>query len=110
MCAVSSLTHPLASLLTLRLSLSLARARSTADTPGPISQGRFLTALGLQPRLAALLRSAPTEERRKEIESAARRLVDKTGMGEQYKIMGVVPKGKGQGVGEEAGVFPFNLQ
>lgn len=81
-----------------------------ADTPGPISQGRFLTALGLQPRLASLLRTAPTEARRKDIESAAKRLVDATGMGEQYRIMGVVPKGKGGGTAEEAGVYPFNLE
>ncbi|POY74000.1 hypothetical protein BMF94_2811 [Rhodotorula taiwanensis] len=109
---VDPLTEPGHTDLTANVDFAyLAEAMSeTADTPGPISQGRFLTALGLQPRLAALLRSAPTEERRKEIESAARRLVDKTGMGEQYKVMGVVPKGKGQGVGEEAGVFPFNLQ
>ncbi|GAA5992727.1 hypothetical protein JCM10908_006900 [Rhodotorula pacifica] len=87
----------------------LAEAMSeSAETPGPISQARFLTALGLQPRLAALLRSAPSEERRKEIESSARRLVDKTGMGEQYKIMGVVPKGVG--AMQEEGVFPFNLK
>ena len=80
---------------------------SAAETPGPISQSRFLTSLGLQPRLAALLRSAPTPERRTEIESAAKRLVDQTGMGAQYKIMGVVPKGTG--ARQEEGVFPFNL-
>lgn len=81
---------------------------STAETPGPISQSRFLTSLGLQPRLAALLRSAPTPERRAEIESAAKRLVDQTGMGAQYKIMGVVPKGMGARQ-DPPGVFPFNL-
>ncbi|GAA5877005.1 hypothetical protein JCM3774_006873 [Rhodotorula dairenensis] len=111
---VDPLTEPGHTDLTANVDFAyLAEAMSdSAETPGPISQGRFLTALGLQPRLAALLRSAPTEERRKEIESAAKRLVDKTGMGEQYKIMGVVPKGSGesQKAGSGGGVFPFNLE
>lgn len=92
----------------LTLDSTTPRRRWAAETPGPISQSRFLTSLGLQPRLAALLRSAPTPERRTEIESAAKRLVDPTGMGAQYKIMAVVPKGTGAKQ-DPAGVFPFNL-
>ncbi|TKA57808.1 hypothetical protein B0A53_00957 [Rhodotorula sp. CCFEE 5036] len=106
---VDPLTEPGHTDLTANVDFAyLAEAMSeSAETPGPISQSRFLTSLGLQPRLAALLRSAPTPERRKEIESAAKRLVDQTGMGAQYKIMGVVPKGTGKR--QEEGVFPFNL-
>ncbi|BGP54659.1 hypothetical protein JCM8202v2_002246 [Rhodotorula sphaerocarpa] len=109
---VDPLTEPGHTDLTANVDFAyLAEAMAdTADTPGPISQGRFLTALGLQPRLGSLLRTAPTEARRKDIESAAKRLVDATGMGEQYRIMGVVPKGKGGGTAEEAGVYPFNLE
>ncbi|GAA6019158.1 hypothetical protein JCM10207_006565 [Rhodosporidiobolus poonsookiae] len=82
------------------------------STHGPLTQTRFLTSLGLQPRLAALLRAAPTEERRKEIESAARRLVDMGGMGGQYRVMGVTPRRAKEGREEEKGegVFPFDLE
>lgn len=75
---------------------------TTASTHGPLPQSRFLTSLGLQPRLAGLLRGAATDERRKEIESAAKRLVDQGGMGSQYKVMAVTPKGAKD-------VFPFDL-
>ncbi|GJN89885.1 hypothetical protein Rhopal_002874-T1 [Rhodotorula paludigena] len=57
----------------------------------------------------ALLRGAPSEERRKEIESAARRLVDKGGMGEQYRFLGITPKKK-QADATGEGVFPFDLE
>ncbi|GAA5989382.1 hypothetical protein JCM11641_004206 [Rhodosporidiobolus odoratus] len=80
-----------------------------ARTHGPIPQSRFLTSLGLQPRLASLLRNAQTPERRSEIESAAKRLVDKGGMGEQYRVMALLPRGEGQKQNAE-GVFPFDLK
>lgn len=53
------------------------------------------------PRLAGLLKAAQPE-RKKEIESAAKRLVDATGMGSQYKILGLTPKGV-----QEGQCFPF---
>ncbi|BGP47040.1 hypothetical protein JCM10450v2_002892 [Rhodotorula kratochvilovae] len=74
-----------------------------ADTHGPLPQSRFLTALGLQPRLAGLIRGAASEERRKEVESAAKRLVDGAGMGSQYKVLALTPRGA-------TGVFPFDLE
>ncbi|GAA5839478.1 hypothetical protein JCM11251_002736 [Rhodosporidiobolus azoricus] len=113
---VDPLSEPGHTDLTANVDFSyLAEAMSDfATTHGPIPQSRFLTSLGLQPRLASLLRNAPTEERRKEIESAAKRLVDVgvEGMGGQYRVMGVTPKkGKGQGEGMEAEeVFPFDLK
>ncbi|KAM0788941.1 hypothetical protein ACM66B_003016 [Microbotryomycetes sp. NB124-2] len=57
----------------------------------PMTQASFLYALGLEPRLQALLRAA-SPERKNDIESAAKRLVDPTGMGTQYKVMMVTSK------------------
>lgn len=70
------------------------------DTHGPLSQGAFLESLGLHPRLSCLLAKA-AEDRKKEIESAAKRLVEKTGMGTEYKVMAFTPKGV------VIGCFPF---
>ncbi|ORY91491.1 S-adenosyl-L-methionine-dependent methyltransferase [Leucosporidium creatinivorum] len=75
-----------------------------ATSHGPLPQSTFLTSLGLQPRLAGLLRAA-TPERKKEIESAAKRLIDSTGMGSQYKVMAITPK-RTEGAPEEE-CFPF---
>lgn len=58
------------------------------------------------PRLERLLRGATSDERRKEIESAAKRLVDGLGMGKQYQVMGITPKGDVPGV-KEGECFPF---
>ncbi|KAK4055553.1 hypothetical protein OIV83_000099 [Microbotryomycetes sp. JL201] len=58
----------------------------------PMTQASFLYALGLEPRLQGLLQKA-SSERKKDIESAAKRLVDPTGMGTQYKVMMLTPKG-----------------
>lgn len=54
-----------------------------------MTQAHFLASLGLQQRVEALLRSAASDERRSDIQSAARRLVDLTGMGAQYKVLGI---------------------
>lgn len=67
---------------------------------GPIPQADFLLALGLQPRLTKLITSSP-EARRKDIESGAKRLIDRTGMGKQYQVMGMV------GSEEDGEVYPF---
>ncbi|KAK0544955.1 hypothetical protein OC844_007410 [Tilletia horrida] len=77
------------------------------------TQQSFLLHLGLQPRLEVLLKSAPTDERRRAIESAAERLVEggKVGMGETFKVLGVTaPAGAGQeGQSESEEVYPFGL-
>ncbi|KPV77291.1 uncharacterized protein RHOBADRAFT_33470 [Rhodotorula graminis WP1] len=101
---VDPLTEPGHTDLTANVDFSyLAESMSEfASTHGPLPQSRFLTSLGLQPRLAGLLRGASTDERRKEIESAAKRLVYHGGMGSQYKVMAVTPKGAKD-------VFPFDL-
>ncbi|SCZ98458.1 BZ3500_MvSof-1268-A1-R1_Chr7-1g09152 [Microbotryum saponariae] len=72
-----------------------------ASTHGPLSQRTFLRSLGLDARISSLLRHAPME-RQKEIASAAQRLIDKAGMGTQYKVMAITPKGNQEGT-----AFPF---
>ncbi len=54
----------------------------------------FLHRMGLQARLDALTASAKTDERKRQIEQAAKRLVDPTGMGTQYRSMGMTGKRK----------------
>lgn len=79
------------------------------STHGPISQRNFLTCMGIEIRAAALVRSAFSLERKKAIEDGASRLIDPLGMGEQYKVLGAVAKGRaeeGQDVGE---VWPFTV-
>ena len=56
-------------------------------TLGPLPQGMFLTRMGLQLRVEALKKSAKDEHRGMEIERAAKRLVDATGMGSQYQVL-----------------------
>ncbi|KAG2110250.1 S-adenosyl-L-methionine-dependent methyltransferase [Suillus discolor] len=70
------------------------------STHGPISQRNFLTCMGIEIRAAALVRSASSLERKKAIEDGANRLIDPCGMGEQYKVLGAVAKGRGE-------IWPF---
>ncbi|KAK0544256.1 hypothetical protein OC845_005696 [Tilletia horrida] len=79
-----------------------------AQTHPLATQQSFLLHLGLQPRLEVLLRSAPTEERKKAIESAAARLVEggKVGMGETFKVLGATAPAA---AGSREEVYPFAL-
>ena len=70
----------------------LKEAMSNVGTHGPMPQGRFLMQLGLPFRLEGLLKAAKTDERRQEIRSAAASLVDPTGMGKEYQVMGITSK------------------
>ncbi|TFK28144.1 DUF185-domain-containing protein [Coprinopsis marcescibilis] len=56
---------------------------------GPIPQADFLDRMGLRVRAEALARSAASEERRKVIHDAVKRLADRNAMGNQYQILGV---------------------
>jgi len=76
-----------------------------ARSHGPITQRGFLINLGMGSRLEALLSAAKTEERRVDIMSAAKRLVDPLGMGAQYKVMGITSKVMES---EQEEVFPFS--
>jgi NADH dehydrogenase [ubiquinone] 1 alpha subcomplex assembly factor 7 len=62
-----------------------ARAGSAAAW-GPIAQGRFLRALGIETRAAALLKSA-TRAQAKAIEQAMRRLIEPPEMGSLFKVL-----------------------
>ncbi|KZV61295.1 DUF185-domain-containing protein [Peniophora sp. CONT] len=77
---------------------------STANVHGPLSQRDFLTRMGLDMRVQALQRAAKPE-RGDAIKSAADRLVDLTGMGRQYMVMGITGVGvEGQ---DDEPVYPF---
>lgn len=59
--------------------------------------------MGIGTRVAALQRVAAFPERGVALEKAAARLIDGTGMGKEYKVMGVT-----SGVsGDTEGVWPF---
>jgi NADH dehydrogenase [ubiquinone] 1 alpha subcomplex assembly factor 7 len=60
-----------------------------AKVYGPISQGRFLTALGAGLRLAALSAQVPPAQRRS-LESGVRRLLAADEMGELFKVVALV--------------------
>jgi hypothetical protein len=59
--------------------------------------------MGIGARVAALQRAAGVPERGIALEKAAVRLVDGTGMGREYRVMGVV----GTEGGDAEGVWPF---
>jgi NADH dehydrogenase [ubiquinone] 1 alpha subcomplex assembly factor 7 len=63
-----------------------------ADVYGPVSQGDFLTALGAELRLAALLRRAAPGQR-PALEAALRRLIDAAEMGTLFKALAVTSPG-----------------
>lgn len=66
-----------------------------------LSQGTFLSEVGIQLRAERLVKAAPTEERKTAIVESVHRLVDPLGMGGQYAVLGVTTTPK-----EEA-VWPF---
>jgi NADH dehydrogenase [ubiquinone] 1 alpha subcomplex assembly factor 7 len=52
--------------------------------------------MGLQLRVDALKHGSKTEQRERVIEEAAKRLVDSTGMGKEYRVLGITGSDKGQ--------------
>jgi SAM-dependent MidA family methyltransferase len=72
---------------------AIAQAASTAgcEIRGPVSQARFLTALGAQARLAALSAGASPAQRRT-LGQGLERLLDPTGMG-GFKVMAMLSPG-----------------
>lgn len=67
---------------------SLARAARAGGAAvfGPVPQGTFLRGLGIEPRIAILLRDAD-EEQRQALRSALFRLTDASAMGEVFKVL-----------------------
>lgn len=58
--------------------------------------------MGLEPRLSKLLAATSDKEQQERIRTGAKRLIDTTGMGTQYQVMGIVA-----GKGAEGEVYPF---
>lgn len=88
-----------------------AIATTDARSLGPMFQAHFLKALGLEHRVEALTKNAIDESRKKAMESAAKRLVDPTGMGAQYKVLGIsaeqVEDGQDKADGNKC--YPFEM-
>lgn len=86
--------------------------RAQVFVPPLLSQRSFLLSLGLQLRVEKLVQNAADDIRRKDIVTAAQRLVDKNvkihGMGKVFKVMGFVPAQK-NGTKEQE-VFPFGKE
>ncbi len=61
--------------------------------------------MGLQARVNALKATAKDDDRKKQIDHAASRLVDPTGMGSQYKVMALMGKREAEPTEEER--WPF---
>ncbi len=76
---------------------------------GPIPQRTFLERMGIERRPEALVRAAKTEERRATIRDSEKRLTDPTGMGEEYKVLGVTSVCQQEGL-ISAEVWPFEVQ
>lgn len=76
-------------------------ADGQAAALGPITQASFLLSLGLEPRLAKLVSAANNDEQKQRIRDGAMRLINASGMGSQYRVMGIVPEEGG------ADVYPF---
>lgn len=95
----------------------LKNALSTTDSRslGPMFQAHFLMALGLMPRVDALVRAnSESPEKASDIESAAKRLIESVGMGAQYKVLGIEGKQSGDG-GKQAEpeadkIYPFDFE
>jgi NADH dehydrogenase [ubiquinone] 1 alpha subcomplex assembly factor 7 len=68
-------------------SLARAAAESGARVHGPVSQGEWLTRLGIDARAQALARSAPG--RRDELAAARNRLVSAGEMGRLFRVLGL---------------------
>jgi len=62
--------------------------------------------MGIQIRVDALVRAAQTEERKNAIGEAAKRLVDRTGMGREYQVLGIISD-KYKLAGDSESVWPF---
>ena len=76
-------------------------------THGPVSQKDFLLDMGYHVRLSKLLMTADDENRNLRIRQAGQRLIDPTGMGKQYQVLGVTGKGRLESKGVDEDVWPF---
>lgn len=66
---------------------------SLVSTHGPITQRTFLTGMGIKERVGALAQSIEDTKRQRNIWGAAMRLIDRAGMGTEYKVLGITSTG-----------------
>ncbi|KAJ1896818.1 hypothetical protein LPJ66_003757 [Kickxella alabastrina] len=67
-------------------------AKGRAQCHGPVEQGAFLHAMGIQARLQQLLKSTSDENVQKNLVDCYTRLTDAQSMGRIYKVLAVLPK------------------
>ncbi|KAJ1831573.1 hypothetical protein LPJ63_004197 [Coemansia sp. RSA 2711] len=67
-------------------------ARGLAACHGPVEQGTFLHAMGIQARLQQLLQSTQDKKVQKSLVDCYKRLTDPHSMGRVYKVMAVLPE------------------
>jgi SAM-dependent MidA family methyltransferase len=68
------------------------------EVHGPVEQGQFLLSMGIKERAEMLMMGLKEEEKRKGVEGAWKRLVDRggSGMGKVYKAMAILPESGGR--------------
>ncbi|KAI9924960.1 hypothetical protein AWENTII_006595 [Aspergillus wentii] len=68
------------------------------EVHGPVEQGDFLQVMGITERMGQLLKGIKDEEKRKNLETGWKRLVERGGgsMGKIYKVMAIIPENGGQ--------------
>lgn len=68
------------------------------EVHGPVEQGDFLQALGIEERMRQLLKGVQDEERKRTLETGWKRLVEKSAgsMGQIYKVMTIIPENGGR--------------
>jgi Uncharacterized conserved protein len=73
-------------------------ASEGVEVHGPVEQGDFLLSMGIEERAKQLLKNIKDEERRKNLESGWKRLVEKGGggMGKIYKVLAIIPENEGR--------------
>jgi len=70
---------------------ALARATNAAASCGPVEQGAFLRALGIEARANVLMTNAESHHQQ-DIKAALKRLTDPTAMGSLFKVMALTSK------------------
>ena len=77
------------------------RQERAEPVPGvPLTQGEFLTALGIRER-AAMLRQRATPEQAADIDGAVQRLIGETEMGTLFKVLALTGPGQDAPAGFE---------
>lgn len=73
-------------------------ASEGVEVHGPVEQGLFLGLMGIKERAEMLMKGMGSEEERRGVEGAWKRLVDRggSGMGKVYKVLAVLPEGGGR--------------